>query len=222
MTVEADARPEPIRVLLADDHPVVRHGLVALLGTLPGIEVVGQASSGAEAVRETALAKPDVVIMDLRMPDLSGVEATERILRHAPGVGVLVLTMFDEDEMIADALRAGARGYLLKGAEQEEIERAIRAVAAGEAIFSSTVAARVLGRLSSPAAVVLLPQITERERQVLTLIASGLDNTSISLRLNLAPKTVGNHISSIFLKLGVATRSQAIVLARESGLGGHD
>ncbi|WP_026553595.1 response regulator transcription factor [Arthrobacter sp. H20] len=208
-----------IRVLLADDHPVVRHGLTALLSTLHGMEVVGQVGSGREAVRETALLAPDVVVMDLRMPDLGGVEATERILRHNPSVGILILTMFEEDEMVVDAIHAGARGYLVKGAEQEEIERAIRAVAAGEAIFSSAVVAGALGRRSSPSAQIPLRQITIREREVLNLIAAGIGNEDISRRLHLAPKTVGNHVSSIFHKLGVATRSQAIVLARDAGLG---
>ena len=180
---------------------------------------LGQVGTGREAVREAALLRLDVVVMDLRMPDLGGVEATERILRHNPSVGILVLTMFDEDEMVADALRAGARGYLAKGAEQEEIERAIRAVAAGEAIFSSAVVGRVLGHLSAPAAAITLTQITSREREVLDLIAAGIGNEDISRRLQLAPKTVGNHVSSIFHKLGVATCSQAIVLARDAGLG---
>jgi DNA-binding NarL/FixJ family response regulator len=208
------------RVLLADDHPVVLGGLVALLGTLPGIEVVGQVGDGAAAVREVALQRPDVVVMDLRMPGMDGVEATRRIVADYPDVAVLVLTMFDEDALIADALAAGARGYLLKGAAQDEIERALRAVAAGDAIFSHDVAERVLRRSADPRrSRTALPQLTDRERDVTDLLARGLSNAAIAERLDIAPKTVGNHISSIFLKLGVATRAEAIVLARESGLG---
>ena len=211
---------EAIRVLLVDDHPMVRRGLASLLGTLPGVEVVAEAETGLDAVREAARHTPDVVVMDLRMPELDGVEATRRIIRDRPSTAVLVLTMFDEDVLIADAIAAGARGYLLKGAQQDEIERAIRAVAAGDAIFSAAVASRVLGA-GAPRLDTALPDLTAREREVLSLIASGIDNTTIAARLGLSPKTVSNHISSIFLKLGVATRSEAIVLAREAGLGRH-
>lgn len=207
-----------IGVLIADDHPMVRRGLQSLLATLPGIAVVGEAGNGHEVMRQAALSRPDVVVMDLRMPDLDGVETTRRLIRDHPSVAVLVLTMFDEDTLISEALNAGARGYLLKGAEQNEIERAIRAVAAGDAIFSATVADRVLGRIAAPP-VSALPPLTPREGQVLELIAAGLANDVIADRLHLAPKTVGNHISAIFLKLGVATRSEAIVLARDAGLG---
>jgi DNA-binding NarL/FixJ family response regulator len=211
---------EPIRVLLADDHPMVRRGLASLLVTLPGVDVVAEAGTGIDAVREAALHEPDVVVMDMRMPGLDGVEATRRIVRDRPTTAVLVLTMFDEDVLIADAIGAGARGYLLKGAQQDEIERAIRAVAAGDAIFSAGVASRVLGTLA-PGQHTLLPGLTARERDVLSLIASGVDNSSIAATLGLASKTVSNHISSIFLKLGVATRSEAIVMARDAGLGRH-
>lgn len=211
---------DPISVVLADDHPVVRGGLAALLSTLPGITVVAEAGTGADAVREVALARPDVVVMDLHMPEVDGVEATRRIVRDQPGTAVLVLTMFDEDTRIADALRAGARGYLLKVAEQGEIECAIRAVAAGEVIFSGAVAGRVLGRLTvDPPVSPELVSLSAREREVLDLVASGVSNTTIADRLGLAPKTVGNHITSIFGKLGVATRGEAIVAARDAGLG---
>lgn len=206
----------PIRVLLADDHPVVRHGLAALLGTLDGVQVVGQASTGDEAVRETLLQSPDVVVMDLRMPGTDGVEATRRVLRDRPGVAVLVLTMFDEDLLVGEALRAGARGYLLKGAEQDEIERALRTVAAGGAVMSRAVAGRVLGRLA-PAAPPL-PDLTARERDVLRLLADGAANGEIAERLGMAVKTVANHMSAILLKLGVATRAEAIVAARRAGV----
>jgi len=213
----AEEPSKPIRVLLADDHPMIRRGLMSLLSTLPGVEVVGEAGTGREVLREAALARPDVVVMDLRMPELDGVETTRRLAREHPQVAVLVLTMFDEDQLISEALAAGARGYLLKGAEQDEIERAIRAVAAGDVIFSALVADRVLRGVTAPAPA--LPALSEREGQVLDLIATGLGNEAIAGRLALAPKTVGNHISSIFLKLGVATRSEAIVLARNAGLG---
>ena len=208
-----------IRVLLADDHPVVRRGLAALLDTLPGITVVAQANDGAQALREVALHHPDVVVMDLRMPGVDGVEATRRIVRDRPGTAVLVLTMFQEDALVADALGAGAYGYLLKTAEQDEIERAIRAVAAGEAIFSGAVAGKVLGRLSADRRPREFAQLSARELEVLDLIATGATNAAIAVRLSLAPKTVGNHISAIFVKLGVSTRGEAIVLAKDAGLG---
>jgi DNA-binding NarL/FixJ family response regulator len=212
----------PIRVLLADDHPVVRRGLAALLDTLDGIEVVAQAGTGDDAVREVGLSRPDVVVMDLRMPGVDGVEATRRIVKGYPKTGVLVLTMFDEDALVADALRAGARGYLLKRAEQAEIERAIRAVAVGDAIFSSEVAGRVLGAIAAdreaPALAPLAP-LSPREREVLDIVATGATNSAIAHRLGLSPKTVGNHISAIFLKLGVATRAEAVVIAKDAGLG---
>ncbi len=208
-----------IRVLLADDHPVVRGGLAVLLDSLPGVVVVGETGTGRGAVRETALTRPDVVIMDLRMPELDGVEATRQIVRAHPDVAVLVLTMFDEDSMVTEALRAGARGYLVKGAEQEEIQRAIRTVAGGGLVVSGEVADAVLGRLTRPAEEAPFPQLTDRERQVLDRMAAGAGNASIARTLGVAPKTVGNHISSIFAKLAVGTRAQAIVLAREAGLG---
>lgn len=207
----------PIRVLLADDHPVVRGGLIALLDTLPGITVVGQVGDGAAALREVALLRPDVIVMDLRMPGMDGVEAIRRIATGHPGTAILVLTMFDEESLITEALAAGARGYLLKGAEQEEIERAIRTVAAGATIFSHGVVERILRRSATPPTP--LPQLTDREREVTELLARGVSNAAIADRLGIAPKTVGNHISAIFLKLGVASRAEAIVQAREAGLG---
>ena len=214
--------PEPIRVVVADDHPVVRSGLASLFGTLEGIVVVAEAENGEAAIRETAIHRPDVVVMDLRMPGTDGVAATLRITTDFPETAVLVLTMYDEDTMIAAAISAGARGYLLKGADQAEIERAIRAVSSGDAIFSREVAERVIRRVTPNIPALALPQLTAREREVTELLAEGLSNSSIAGRLALAPKTVGNHISSIFLKLGVATRAEAIVFAREAGLGGHE
>ena len=212
---------ETITVLLADDHPVVRSGLAALLATLPGITVVAEADNGDEAVREVARHRPDVVVMDLRMPGLDGVEATRLITSDHPATSVLVLTMFHEDALVTQALRAGARGYLLKVARQDEIERAIRAVAAGDVIFSNAVAARVLGTLTAGADAAL-PQLSPREREVLDLMATGATNATIAHRLTLSPKTVGNHISAIFLKLGVSTRGEAIVIAKDVGLDACD
>lgn len=209
--------PAPIRVLLADDHPVVRHGLAALLGTFDGVEVVGHAADGAEVIREVLLTGPDVVVMDLRMPGVDGVQATGRILRDRPGTAVLVLTMFADDLLVGEALHAGARGYLLKGAEQDEIERAIRTVAAGGAIMSPAVATRVLKRISPSGGA--LPALTAREREVLELLASGAPNGTIAAALGLAPKTVANHLSAILLKLGVSSRGEAIAAARDAGLG---
>jgi DNA-binding NarL/FixJ family response regulator len=216
-----EAETDPIRVVIADDHPVVRHGLRALISSLPGMHVIAEATTGAEAVREAQLSRPDVVVMDVQMPEMDGAEATARIRDAAPSVAVLMLTMHDDDETVFKAMRAGARGYLLKGAEQQEIERAIKAVVAGEAIFGPSVATRVLGYLTSPppAADVAFPELTDREREVLDRIAAGERNHAIAGALGVSPKTVSNHISSIFAKLAVADRAEAIVRAREVGLG---
>jgi len=211
----------PIRVVLVDDHPVVLGGLRALLDSLPDFEVVGTATDGEAGVREVVLTKPDVVLMDIRMPGIDGLEATRRIRESASGVAVLVLTMFDDDDTVFGAMRAGAQGYLLKGADQAEIDRAIRAVVAGEAIFSPGVAQRVLGYFTAPPPVAdPFPELTAREREVLDLMAAGERSQVIADRLFLSPKAVANHISSIFVKLAVADRSAAIVRARRGGLGG--
>jgi DNA-binding NarL/FixJ family response regulator len=217
--VRADGGGDDVRVVLADDHPVVRAGLAALLSSMDGITVVGVAEDGRRAVREVVLQRPDVALLDLQMPGMDGFEATRELGRVAPDVGVLVLTMFDDDESVFAAMRAGARGYVVKGAEQEEIGRAIRAVAAGEAIFGPAVAARVLHYFSSPPAPVEpFPELTGREREILGLLAGGLANSAIGARLGLSPKTVANHLSSIFTKLQVADRAAAIVRARDAGL----
>jgi len=209
-----------VRVVLADDHPVVRAGLAALLGSLPDMAVVAVAADGRAAVRKVVLHKPDVAVLDLQMPGQDGFAAIREISRAAPEVAVLVLTMFDDDESVFAAMRAGARGYVVKGAEQDEIGRAVRAVASGEAIFGPGVAERVLRFFASPPrAADPFPELTVREREILELLAAGLPNSAIATRLSLSPKTVANHLSSIFTKLQVADRAQAILRAREAGLG---
>ena len=213
-----------IRVLIADDHPVVRRGLGALLSTFGGFEVVGEAEDGAAAVRETQLLRPDVVLMDVRMPGVDGVEATRRIRAAVPETSVLVLTMYDDDATVFTAMQAGARGYLLKGAEQDEIADAIRAVVRGQAIFGPGIAGRVLGYFANPppgvAAEHPFPELTAREREILEHLAEGKRTAAIASALYLSPKTVSNNLTSIFAKLEVADRAEAIVRARERGLGG--
>jgi len=213
-----------IRVVVCDDHPVFREGLVTVLDALDGVEVVAEVSGGTEAVDAVVNHAPHVVLMDLRMPGISGVEATRLITRHHPGVAVLVLTMTDDDETVFAALRAGARGYLLKESTGHEIARALFAVAQGEAVFGPKVASKVLGFFSSSGygakAAVPLPQLTDREREVVDLVAQGRDNATIARRLLLSDKTVRNNVSTIITKLQVATRAQAVAAARDAGLGG--
>jgi DNA-binding NarL/FixJ family response regulator len=209
-----------IRVLIADDHPLVRDGLKAALAALPDVEVVAEAATGQAAIRQALLHRPDVVVMDLQMPDTNGIEATRELRRALPSAAVLVLTMFDDDDSVFAAMRAGARGYVLKGAEQHEIARAITAVAAGEAIFGPAVATRVLAYFATPPrAATPFPELTAREREVLDQLAAGCNNSQIAQRLSLSAKTVANHLSSIFAKLQVADRAQAILRARDAGLG---
>jgi DNA-binding NarL/FixJ family response regulator len=209
-----------IRVLIADDHPLVRDGLKAALAAQPEVQVVAEAATGSAAIREALLHRPDVVVMDLQMPDTNGVEATRELRRALPSAAVLVLTMFDDDDSVFAAMRAGARGYVLKGAEQHEIARAITAVAAGEAIFGPAVATRVLAYFATPPrASVPFPELTTREREVLDQLAAGRSNQQIAQRLALSAKTVANHLSAIFAKLQVADRTQAILRARDAGLG---
>jgi DNA-binding NarL/FixJ family response regulator len=212
---------EPVTVLIADDHPMVLQGLRLTLGTLPGIEVIGEATTGQQAVELAESLQPDVLIMDLNMPELNGIEATRALTQSSPHVNVLILTMFDDDASVFQAMRAGARGYLLKGAGEEEIERAVRGVADGEAIFGPAVAQRVLDFLSgtTPRHRQAFPELSEREREVLALLAEGRSNPDIARRLYLSPKTVRNHVSNIFTKLQVADRAQAIIKARDAGLG---
>ena len=212
---------EPIRVLIADDHPLFRDGLSALVDEGPDTELAGSATTGTEAVDLAIATQPDVVVMDLHMPGLNGIEATRRIVADSPHVAVLVLTMFDDDDSIFSALRAGARGYLLKGADQEQIRAAIRAAANGEIIFGTQLAARMLAYFTAGATAPpqVFPQLTDREREVLDLVAQGRANAAIAAKLGLSQKTVRNHVSNILTKLQVADRAQAIVQARDAGLG---
>lgn len=215
--------PSRITIVVVDDHPVVRNGLVALLGTIPGFDVVGEAADGNAAVRVVEEVQPDVVLMDVRMPGMDGVEATRRIREKVPGCRVLTLTMHDDDATVFTAMKAGAQGYLLKEAEQDDIVRAVHAVMAGEAIFGPGVATRLLGYFAEPptmvGADVNFPELTERERTILDLLAQGKRNSDIAAQIYLSPKTVSNHLTSIFAKLQVAGRGEAIVRAREGGLG---
>ena len=209
-----------IRVLIADDHPLFRDGLIALLDEGPGTELAGAATSGIEAVDLARDTQPDVVVMDLHMPVMNGVEATRRIVADNPGITVLVLSMFDDDASVFSALRAGARGYLLKGADQEQIRCGIAAAANGEVVFGGHLATRILACFTAVAAPEpVFPQLTEREREVLELVAQGRANTAIAARLSLSQKTIRNHVSNILTTLQVADRAQAIVQARDAGLG---
>jgi DNA-binding NarL/FixJ family response regulator len=211
-----------IRVLIADDHADFRDGLRRLLKLVPDVEVVGEAATGEETIRRAAMLQPDIILMDLQMPDLNGIDATRRILEMSPHIGILVLTMFQDDDSVFAAMRAGARGYLLKGADRNEIGRAIKAVSSGEAIFSPAIAHRMMQYFTSiqpRAAQQPFPELTERERDVLELIAGGRNNAEIAAQLHLSTKTVRNHVSNIFHKLQVADRAQAIIRARDEGLG---
>jgi len=210
----------PVRVLIADDHPLFRDGLAALLAGGPGTELAGAAADGAEAVDLARHTQPDVVVMDLHMPGLGGIEATRAIVAGRPQTAVLVLTMFDDDGSITAALRAGARGYLLKGASGDQIRCAIHAAAHGQIIVGAPLAPWLLGHFTAaPAPPPVFPQLTGRERQVLELVAQGRANTAIAVRLSLSHKTVRNHVSNILAKLPAADRAQAIIAARDAGLG---
>ena len=208
----------PMRVLIADDHLFYREGLRVMLGAVPEIQLVGEATTGDEAIERALALHPDVVLMDLKMPGASGIEATRRIVRESPRIGVLVLTMFDDDSVFA-AMRAGARGYLLKDARLEDVVRAIGAIGRGEAIFSPSIAQRLLSYFASSRSTTLtFPELTEREHEILALIAHGRTNEQIAAQLVVSIKTVRNHVSTIFSKLQVADRAQAVVRAREAGL----
>jgi DNA-binding NarL/FixJ family response regulator len=210
-----------IRVLIADDHPLFRDGMHGLLDSVEDTEVVGEAATGEEAFGLAADVQPDVILMDIKMPGINGIEATREVLSTNPNIGILVVTMLEDDDSVFAAMRAGARGYLLKGAEQAEVLRAIRAVANGEAIFGPGIARRVMGLFSAekPKAPQAFPELTEREQEILRLIASGSGNAEISSELFLSLKTVQNHVSNIFRKLQVADHAKAAIRAREAGLG---
>jgi DNA-binding NarL/FixJ family response regulator len=210
-----------LRILLADDHPVLRGGLRALMAETDDLEVVGEAATMPDAIDAAARLRPDVVVMDLRMPGGDGIEATRRIVGARPETGVLVLTMHDDEASVFAAMRAGARGYAVKGSGEEAILSAVRAVGRGEAIFGPAVADRLLELLADAPALAAraFPELTEREREVLELLSQGASNGEIARRLHLSPKTVRNHVSNVCTKLGVTDRAQAALRAREAGLG---
>jgi DNA-binding NarL/FixJ family response regulator len=211
-----------IRVLIADDHQLFRDGLKALLLSAPDTEVVGEAATGREAIQLAAESQPDVILMDLQMPDLDGIEATRRIVRTSPHINVLMVTIFEDDQSVFAAMRAGARGYVLKGAKHDEMLRAIRAVGSGEAVFSSSIAARMMDFFATSRSVIpeeVFSDLTDRELEILQLIACGESNADIAHALTISIKTVRNHVSNIFSKLQVADRAQAVIRAREAGLG---
>jgi len=213
---------EALRILIADDHPLFRHGIRELLNLTPDIQVVGEATTGEEAITQAEALHPDAILMDINMPGVNGIEATRRILHNAPHIRILVVTMFEDDATVFAAMRAGARGYVLKDAEKENILRAIQAVGNGEAIFSPTIATRLIDFFSTQSSALpreIFPSLTERERGILQLIARGRSNAEISRELSLSPKTVYNYVSNILNKLQVADRAQAIIRARDAGLG---
>ncbi len=219
---------DPIRILIADDHPLFRDGLRALLESVPDMQVIGEVATGNEVIAQAQALQPDVILMDIKMPGLNGIEATRRILLASPHIRILVITMFEDDESVFAAIRAGARGYLLKGAVQEETLRAIRAVASGEAIFGPAIAERLMHYFGStrpmgksgPAQ--FFPELTDREYEILALLAQRKSNAEIAAHLVLSPKTVRNHVSNILSKLQVADRTEAMHAAWTAGLGQGD
>lgn len=213
---------DKIRVLISDDHQLFRDGLKALLLSASDTEVVGEAATGKEAIQLAAECQPDVILMDLQMPDMDGIEATCRIIQANPHINILMVTMFEDDQSVFAAMRAGARGYVLKGAKHDEMLRAIRAVSSGEAIFSPTIASRMMNFFAASRAVIpqdVFPDLTGREREILTMLARGESNATIADALTISVKTVRNHVSNIFNKLHVADRTQAAIRAREAGMG---
>ena len=216
---------DTIRLLIADDQTITRSGLRTLLASQEAIEVVGEARNGEEAIELAVSLQPDLILMDLRMPGINGIEATRRIHRTSPHIGILVLTVFEDDTSVFPAIRAGARGYLLKNTEQDELLRAIRTVANGGAIFSPGIAGRVLGYLNPPAPNVprqAFDELTSREREILELIAQGQTNAEIATRLSLSPKTVSNNISNVLVKLQATDRAKLMLMALEAGMGSSD
>jgi DNA-binding NarL/FixJ family response regulator len=215
---------DTVRVLIADDHPLFREGMRGRLDRVADVAVVGEAASGDEAVELAHKLEPDVILMDIKMPGLNGIEATREIQRANPQIGILVLTMFEDDDSVFAAMRAGAKGYLLKDSGGEGVVRAIRAVASGEAVFGPGVAERIIGFFSAPRTAApqrAFPELTEREEEVLSLVAQGKSNREIARQLFVSLKTVRNHVSNILLKLQVADRAQAVIRARDAGMG-HD
>ena len=211
---------EPIHILVADDHTLFRDGLRALFNSLKDVDMVGEAADGNLAVTLAEELQPDIMLMDIQMPGLNGIEATRRIVTTSPHIGVIVVTMFEDNDSVFAAMRAGARGYVLKGADQEEMLRAIRAVARGEALFGPAIASRLAAFFNAPQPYsAAFPELTAREIDVLTLLADGKSNQEIAAELVISSKTVRNHLSNIFSKLQVADRVQAIIRAREAGMG---
>src|SRR5258706_2656906 len=213
---------EPLTVVIADDHQFFRDGVRALLDAQPGMECVGEAATGEEAVRLSTEVQPDVVLMDVQMPGMSGVEATRQIVSSSPQIRVLVVTMFEDDHLVFAAMRAGARGYLLKGTRHEDMVRAILAVGSGDAIFSPAIAARMadyFAALQPGGPTQVFPDLSSREREILALLAQGYKNAEIADRLVISPKTVRNYVSNIISKLQVPDRAQAILRAKDAGLG---
>ncbi|GHO47674.1 response regulator [Ktedonospora formicarum] len=220
--MEGKSPTDPIRLVIADDHAFYREGVRTMLLGMPDMEVIGEAADGDETIAKAESLQPDVILMDIKMPGTNGIEATRRILHTSPHIKVLVITMFEDDDSVFAAMRAGAHGYLLKDADRDELVRAIKAVSKGEAIFSPAIAQRMIRYFSAlprTASAIAFPDLTERERQILHLIAQGESNIAIAKRFTLSLKTVQNHVSNIFSKLQVADRAQAIVRARDAGLG---
>lgn len=211
---------DKLTILIADDHPVFRKGLRALLTSMPTTELVGEATTGEEAIHLAEKLQPDVILMDLQMPGGGGLPAIRRIVQTSPHIRILVVTMFEDDDSVFAAMRAGARGYILKDMNDDDITRAILAVGNGEAIFSPAIAQRMMSFFSARSALPpdIFPELTESERNVLRLMAQGANNAAIAQQLSLSSKTVRNYVSNIFSKLQVADRAQAIVKARDAGL----
>jgi DNA-binding NarL/FixJ family response regulator len=212
----------PVRILTVDDHTLFREGVRAILKAVPDLEIVGEAATGEEAIDKVATLTPDIILMDIQMPDMNGVEATHKILKKHPEIGIIILTMLEDDDSLFSTLQAGARGYVLKGADKAEMVRSIRAVANGEALFGPAIASRLTKFFNNSGGMVkqsAFPELTDRELEILELIAKMHNNKEIAEILHITIKTVSNHISNVFNKLQVADRTEAIFKARDAGLG---